>query len=135
MPLSGIGQHPQVGATLRGTGRWNKTMSGIRRWLLLFPLTLALAAAIGCAGNETRQYARELNPAVGKADKAYFIEKYGEPEKRITVDPATDIWEYRFGEDRLSDHATRSNLVMSTLLRLTFRNGTFTSWQASNTLK
>jgi len=109
-------------------------MPGIHRWFLLFPLLLALAGAWGCAGTEARQFARDLNPVVGKADKAYFVEKYGQPDKRTAVDGATDVWEYRFAGERLNDHATRGNLATSTLLRLTFRNGTLSSWQTSNTL-
>jgi hypothetical protein len=111
------------------------TMPGIRRWFLLLPLLLSLAGVNGCATSETRQFARELNPAIGKADKAYFVEKYGEPDKRTAVDLTTDVWEYHFGGERLNEHASRGNLATSTLLRLTFTSGTLSSWQASNALR
>ena len=44
-------------------------------------------------------------PSSAAPTKAYFLEKYGEPDKRIAVDATTDIWEYTFGEESLSDYA------------------------------
>jgi len=107
-------------------------MSNTRRSLLLVPVALMLGTALGCAGSQTREFARELDPLVGHADKAYFIEKYGEPDKRSALDAQMDVWEYNFGQTRLSDFGARSTLSTSTWLRLTFKNGTLSSWQAAN---
>ena len=109
-------------------------MSEGRRWFLLLAALLAIATAGGCAGGETRQYSSQLTPLVGKADKAYFIEKYGEPDKRTVTDAATETWEYRFGTQNLNDYGSRGNLTTATQLRLTFRNGILASWQAANVL-
>jgi hypothetical protein len=105
------------------------------RLFLIVPLALALVAILGCASTETREFARQLAPLVGHADKAYFIEKYGEPDKRSGLDSQTDVWEYNFGQERLGNYGTRSNLSTSTLLRLTFKNGTLSAWQSTNALK
>jgi hypothetical protein len=101
----------------------------------VLPLVLTLVGVGGCASNsESRRLTVELNPLIGKADKAYFIDKYGEPDKRTAVDATTDVWEYRFGEVKLNDYASRGNLSTVTLLRATFKNGVLASWQASNAL-
>jgi len=110
-------------------------MPNARRFLLIGCLTLLLGAVLGCAGTPNREFARDLAPMVGRVDKAYFIEKYGEPDKRIALDVQTDVWEYNFGGERLSEYGARGNLTTSTLLRLTFKNGTFTSWQALNRMR
>ncbi len=122
------------GTALRGTPHSTR-ISLIRRRLLVLPLALALVGASGCASNsESRQFTHDLNPLIGKADKAYFIEKYGEPDKRTAIDAATDVWEYKFGEMKLNDYASRGNMTTATLLRATFKNGVLASWQASNAL-
>ena len=115
--------------------RWRRGIPGIRRWLLLFSLLFAIVAISACATSEKRQFARDLNPVIGKANKAYFIEKYGEPDKRTAVDTTTDVWEYKFGEESLSEYGARGNISTVTLVRLTFRNGVFASWQTANALK
>ncbi|MEO7157981.1 MAG: hypothetical protein ABI039_10485, partial [Vicinamibacterales bacterium] len=93
------------------------------------------AVILGCASTETKEFARQLNPLVGHADKAYFIEKYGQPDRRSTLDSQSDVWEYRFSGENLNAYGTRGNLSTATLLRLTFRNGTLSAWQATNTLR
>lgn len=106
-----------------------------RRFFLLAPVVLALAGILGCASSETREFALQLNPLVGRADKAYFIEKYGQPDKRSALDSQTDVWEYSFGQEQLGTYGARGNLTTSTLLRLTFKNGTLSAWRAGNTMK
>ena len=101
-----------------------------RRRLLLLPLALAIGTATGCAGTARRQFARELDPLVGHADKAYFIEKYGEPIRQSSTGSQTDVWEYSFGHTNLNDYGARGNVITSTLVRLFFKDGTLSSWQA-----
>ena len=93
-------------------------MSCSRRSILLLPVALVLGAVLGCASTQTREFARDLDPVVGRADKAYFIQKYGEPDRRSALDAATDVWEYNFGQQNLSDYGARGNLSTSTWLRL-----------------
>jgi hypothetical protein len=106
-----------------------------RRFALVIALPLALAAASACVSTSpSREFARDLNPAIGKAGESFFIDKYGDPDKRTSVDGVTDVWEYRFAGERADDHASRGNLTTVTLLRLTFRNGVLYSWQATNAI-
>jgi hypothetical protein len=110
-------------------------MRNSRRFFLIVSLVLTLMPVLGCAGTENREFARELAPMVGRADKAYFIEKYGEPDKRSALDAQTDVWEYSFGQENLIDYGARGNLSTSTTLRLTFKDGKFSGWQAVNRMK
>ncbi len=110
-------------------------MQTIRRLLLLAPLAIALGAGAGCAGNETREYAKVLDPLIGRADKAYMIERYGEPDKRTRVDAHTDIWEFRTSDVPLSAYGSRGNTAVSTLLRVTFTDDRMSAWQAFNTIR
>jgi len=107
-------------------------MHGNRRWFLRAAIASAIALSSGCATTESREFARELNPLVGRADQTYFIEKYGEPDKRSSPTPGTDIWEYTFGRQNMANHGAHVNLTTSTLVRLTFKNGTLSAWQATN---
>jgi hypothetical protein len=110
-------------------------MPNTRRFFLIVSLALMLVAVLGCAGTQNREFARDLTPMVGRVDKAYFIEKYGEPDKRSALDAQTDVWEYNFGQEHLSDYGARGNLSTSTTLRLTFKDGKFSAWQAVNRIK
>ena len=110
-------------------------MSRTRRSFLLVPVMFAIGLASGCAGTANREFAAELRPLVGKADKAYFLEKYGDPDKRTAVDLHTDMWEYSFGQQSLNDFGARGNLSTGTRLRLTFKDGILSSWQAANTVR
>jgi hypothetical protein len=105
-----------------------------RRRLLLSAL-LALAAAHGCATPDTRLYARQLDPLIGKADKDFFIEKYGDPVARDRVDSHIDVWEFVASERPLNDRPGGGNLTMITRLRLTFKDGILSAWQASNSMR
>jgi hypothetical protein len=106
-----------------------------RRSFLLLPLAAALVAAAGCAGNETRAYAKDLDPLVGRAPKDYFIEKYGEPEKRTRIDAHTDVWEFRVSDNPVTTGNLRGAVGVSTLLRLTFKDDKLASWQAFNVVR
>jgi hypothetical protein len=102
-----------------------------RRLLLVFAL-LALAAGSGCANTERREFAQELGPLVGRAPIAYFIDRYGEPEKTIPVDSRTKILQFQVAAEPLADHGARVNLEITTELRLTFKDGILSAWQSSN---
>jgi hypothetical protein len=106
-----------------------------RRLFLTVPLLLALAAGAGCASNETRQLARRLDPLIGKADKDFFIERYGEPVARTRLDSRTDLWEFVVSETPVSDRPSGGNLTTSTRLRVTFKDGILAAWQAFNTVR
>jgi len=110
-------------------------MHGIRRFLLQIPLLLALAAGVGCATDDTRLVARQLDPLIGKADKDYFIEKYGEPVAKNRIDGRTDVWEFSTSERSVSDRPTGNNLTLSTRLRITFKDGILASWEAFNAVR
>ena len=110
-------------------------MFRIRRFFLGVPLLLALAAGVGCATNDSRLVARQLDPLIGKADKDYFIEKYGLPVAKNTIDGRTDVWEFSTSERSLSERPAGSNLTLSTRLRITFKDGILASWQAFNAVR
>ena len=82
-----------------------------------------------CANTGCCRFIASSNAAI---DKAYFIEKYGDPDKKIAIDNLTDAWEYSFGHQRLSEYGARGNLSTAVLLRLTFKNGILVDWRAVN---
>jgi hypothetical protein len=110
-------------------------MPSLRRRLLQGSLLLMLVAGFGCAGNETREYARELDPLVGRAPIPFFIDRFGEPEKRIAVDSRTEILQFRVATESLDNYGARGNLKVTTELRLTFRDGILAGWRASNAVR
>jgi hypothetical protein len=107
-------------------------MPQTRRSFLRLPFAVALVALTGCGANETRTYARELDPLVGRAPKDYFIEKYGDPSKRTRVDAHTDIWEFQVSDVTSN---MRGGSTVSTMLRLTFKDDKLASWQAFNVVR
>jgi hypothetical protein len=109
-------------------------MQQLRRQFLFVPLLVALAGA-GCATNDTREFARRLDPLIGKADKEFFVEKYGEPVAKDRIDSHTDVWEFSVSERALSERPGTGNLAMSTRLRVTFKDGILASWQAFNSVR
>src|SRR5262245_29963768 len=120
-----------AGTALRGTPLFDSPMPNSRRCFLRVSAALAAGCLAGCAGSARREFARELDPLVGRVDKAYFLEKYGEPIKQTSLNTQTDVWEYSFGHTNLNDYGARGNVTTSTLVQLVFRNGTLTSWQAT----
>jgi len=110
-------------------------MQQTRRSFLLLPLLAALAAGAGCATDDTRLIARQLDPLIGKADKDYFVEKYGEPVSKTRVDGRTDVWEFIVSEKTTSDRAVGPKSTISTRLRTTFKDGVLASWQAFNAVR
>ena len=110
-------------------------MISFSRFVLQGVLALGLAAAVGCAGNETREFARELNPLIGRAPVAYFIDRYGEPEKRIAVDSRTEILQFRVGEEKIGVRGAYSSIAVATELRLTFKDGILSDWKSSNAVR
>lgn len=110
-------------------------MPTIRRFLLLASLLLTLAAGFGCAGTETRTYARELGPLVGRAPLPYFIDRFGVPEKRTAIDSRTEVLQFLVAEESLAGRGGRGNMAVATELRLTFKDGILADWKVSNALK
>jgi hypothetical protein len=110
-------------------------MPSFHRVLVLGVLALTLAAGFGCASTENRAYARELGPLVGRAPVAWFIERYGEPEKRTAIDGRTEILQFRVAEESLAGRGTHANVVVGTELRLTFKDGILAGWQAFNVVR
>jgi hypothetical protein len=110
-------------------------MPCVPRFLLPGVLVVTLAAAFGCAGNETREYERELRPLVGRAPVAYFIDRYGEPEKRLAVDSRTEVLQFRVAEETIGVRGAHASLAVATELRLTFKDGILSGWKASNALR
>src|SRR5262245_12453653 len=108
-------------------------MSRNRRTLLIAALAGALAAA-GCASSGSRTLARQLDPLIGKADKQYMIEKYGEPVDRKTVDIGTDVWEFVVSDQALYT-GNSSQLRTSTRLRVTFKAGVMTAWTSYDSVR
>jgi len=110
-------------------------MPTLRQYLALALLLLAVAAGAGCAGTETRAYTRELAPLVGRAPVAWFVERYGEPEKRTVIDGRTEVLQFRAAEESLAGRGARGNVTVVTELRLTFRDGILSAWEASNAVR
>ena len=96
---------------------------------------LSLAAGFGCASTENRAYARELGPLVGRAPVAWFIERYGEPEKRTAIDGRTEVLQFRVAEESFAGRGAHANVVVATELRLTFKDGILAAWQVSNAVR
>jgi hypothetical protein len=110
-------------------------MQKVRRFVLLAPLLLALAVGAGCATNDTRLLARQLDPLIGKADKELFIEKYGEPVAKTRVDGRTDVWEFVLSDKSVGDRTGVGSTTISTRLRATFKDGILESWRAFNAVR
>ena len=117
------------------SSRENRSMPAFPRFLLLGALMLALAGAVGCAGNETREYERELRPLIGRAPIAYFIDRYGDPEKRFAVDSRTEVLQFRVAEETIGVRGAYASLAMITELRLTFKDGVLADWKAANAVR
>lgn len=110
-------------------------MPSPRRRLFLVSALLALAAGAGCANTEKREFAQQLGPLVGRAPIAYFIERYGEPQKTIRVDSRTQILQFQVAAESLANHGAHVNLKIATELRLTFKDGILSDWQSSHVVQ
>jgi hypothetical protein len=78
--------------------------------------------------------ARQLDPLIGKADKQYMIDKYGEPIERKTVDIGTEVWEFVVS-DQLLYAGSGAQLKTSTRLRVTFKAGVMTAWTSYDSVR
>jgi len=103
-----------------------------RSWRVKAAAILFSAALSACAGGSAnREFVRDIEPLVGRADQSYFLDKYGDPDRKVTIDRETEIWEYTFGSESLSDYGACTTMATSNILRLTFKKGTLSSWQAN----
>lgn len=101
-------------------------MSSLLQLLKSLVAVLTVAFLLGCASNVARMSV-EMDGLVGTADKAYFANKYGPPDKQATLDADTELWEYRLNEQ---NYTSPTGYRFSTFdrLRLTFRNGKLHAW-------
>ena len=104
-----------------------------RRLFLTAALALVLAAG-GCASTGSRALARQLDPLIGKADKQYMIDKYGEPVERTRVDIGIDMWEFVVSDQSLYTGSS-AQLRTSTRLRVTFKSGVMTAWTSYDSVR
>ena len=109
-------------------------MQPTRRLLLFAPL-LVVVAGSGCAGVDTRGLKLRLDPLIGKADKEYIIEKYGEPVEKTRVDSHTDVWEFIASESGTLDSSRSAGIRTVTRMRVTFKDGVMASWTAYNAVR
>ena len=88
----------------------------------------------GCASPGRGALARQLDPLIGKADKQYIIEKYGEPVERKTVDIGVDVWEFVLSDQSLYTGSS-AQLKTSTRLRVTFKAGVMAAWTSYDSVR
>lgn len=88
---------------------------------LLASVSIALGALNGCAAPRA-PLSEELAGLVGVVDKAYFVNRFGPPDKQAVIDSETEVWEYRLNEQRYTS-ATGYRFVTLDRLRVTFRRG------------
>jgi hypothetical protein len=105
-------------------------MTGIRHLCARLTFVIVLTTLGACAGGG-RGEAERLNSLIGKANKTYFVEKLGPPDKQAAIEPNTEVWEYRLDEQKFT---SQTGYRFSTFkrLRLTFRDGTLVSWNQSD---
>lgn len=103
-------------------------MSLPRRALVTLTAVLFLTGLGACASRS--KDAEALNNLVGNANKAYFVEKLGPPDKQASIDSSTDVWEYRLNEQKYTSQ-TGYRFETFDRLRLTFREGVLASWKTS----
>ena len=98
------------------------------RFLFLFFTALIAFLVVGLSGCATSTGLKdELPTLVGVANKAYFANRFGPPDKQATLNSSTELWEYRLGEDK---YTSKTGYQFSTFdrLRLTFRDGRLATW-------
>ncbi len=95
---------------------------------------LSLAALAACAPEPAgREYQRELAPLVGHAPVEYFLDRYGEPDRRTRVDAHTEVLRFTVAEEAYGGRGAHVNVA--TRLELTFRDGVLAAWRASNAVR
>jgi hypothetical protein len=92
----------------------------------LLGLCLTAILIAGCATGPSR-FALEMDPLVGKADKGYFVDKYGPPDKQAIVRDGVEVWEYRLGEQKFTS-STGYRFSTFDRMRLTFARGVLSAW-------
>lgn len=104
------------------------------RYVLLLSARLTISlmfAFLGACAGSGRSDTDQLNGLIGKANKVYFVEKLGPPDKQAAIESNTDVWEYRLDEQKYTS-STGYRFSTFKRLRLTFRDGMLVSWNQSS---
>ena len=101
-------------------------MSSLLQLWKSLAVALTVVFLLGCASSTARM-SDAMDGLIGTADKTYFANKYGPPDKQATLDADTELWEYRLNEQ---NYTSPTGYRFSTFdrLRLTFRNGKLHTW-------
>lgn len=105
-------------------------MTYVRLLCARLAIVLMLATIAACASGGKSE-AEQLNGLIGEANKSYFVEKLGPPDKQAAIASNTDVWEYRLDEQKFTS-STGYRFSTFRRLRLTFRDGTLASWNQSS---
>ena len=89
-------------------------------------MMLCLVGMMGCM-TVNSPIRDELPALVGVADKAYFANRFGPPDKQVEIEAGTEMWEYRLGEQKFTSN-TGYRFSTNERLRLTFREGRLIKW-------
>ena len=95
---------------------------------LRFVATLLIAILYFVVGCSTAPGLKdELPKLIGVADKSYFANRFGPPDKQAAIGQDTEMWEYHIGEQK---YTSKTGYRFSTFdeLRLTFKNGHLVEW-------
>lgn len=95
----------------------------------LLNLCVATLWVAGCASYPPPD-AKAMDALVGKADKAYFVKKYGPPDRQTGVGEGVDLWEYRLTFQKPTGAASDKSLAFDRL-RLTFSRGLLSTWSGA----
>jgi hypothetical protein len=90
-------------------------------------LSVALALFLSAPAGRASTYSQEMNAQIGQADKGYFVQKYGPPDKQAILDQRTEVWEFRLNEQKFTS-PTGYRFATFDRLRLTFTDGKLSSW-------
>ncbi len=96
---------------------------------------VSFALFAGCAGSEVREYQRDLAPLVGRAPLGYFLDRYGEPDKRTRIDASTEVLEFTVDDASYGGRGGRASVDVTTRLSLTFKDGVLAGWRVANEVR
>lgn len=96
------------------------------RLLLKCIIVIALAGALGCA-NRYDQFGVDMDRMIGSANKATLVERYGLPEKQVTLDKSNEVWEYHLNKNNYTS-GTGYRFSTYDKLTITFKDGKLSTW-------